>query len=81
MGILIAMKSLGVLTWNSWTISVICIWITALTSNTTNLWGEEMVTDSAVSWGILFLVTMFGFVQMVRAIIKADEARYSHEDD
>lgn len=38
-----------------------------------------MVTDSVFSWGILFLLSCYGFYRFVRAVIEADERRYSDD--
>ena len=38
-------------------------------------------TDSVLSWGILFLVSMYGLYRFVRAVIAADEKRYGGDSD
>lgn len=35
-----------------------------------------MPTDSALSWGILLFFTIYGFCQMVKAVIEADKKRH-----
>ena len=40
-----------------------------------------MVTDSAVSWGILLLLSMYGFYRFVRAVIAAEEKMYGGDSD
>ena len=40
-----------------------------------------MVTDSAVSWGVLLLITLIGFIRAVKAVADADEKMHGGGSD
>lgn len=40
-----------------------------------------MPTDSAISWGILLLATMYGCYCFVKLIIREDEKRYGGDEN